>query len=255
MCYGASMSLEAMTWAFKQPLSGHAKVILLAIADHANDEGECWPSLARIAKKASVSERTAQRYMLELADQGYLSTAGRNAPDGRTMTKKYFLHMEGLKEQGGEGDSLTPYGDTSVTGEGDTVVTPYEPSDITLKPNKQGTRVPENFTPDASCYELATRLGVSEPQFQSAFDNFMDYWRGVPGAKGRKLDWQGTFRNSLRKFAEFSPKGKTHGTGPRKSPNSIANGLEMADAVIDEIERRQFAASQGGGGFYADALP
>jgi hypothetical protein len=31
---------------------------------------------------------------------------------------------------------------------------------------------------------------------------FHDYWKGVPGARGRKLDWPATFRNRVRELAE-----------------------------------------------------
>lgn len=30
-------------------------------------------------------------------------------------------------------------------------------------------------------------------------DCFADYWHAVPGAKGRKADWQGTWRNWIRR--------------------------------------------------------
>jgi hypothetical protein len=49
------------------------KMVLLVIADHANDEGtEAWPSQATIAKKASISIRTVQRAVNHLVEQGYL---------------------------------------------------------------------------------------------------------------------------------------------------------------------------------------
>lgn len=35
-------------------------------------------------------------------------------------------------------------------------------------------------------------------------DKFRDYWHGVAGAKGRKANWQATWRNFVR--AEFSPR-------------------------------------------------
>lgn len=33
---------------------------------------------------------------------------------------------------------------------------------------------------------------------EKLFDEFADYWRGVPGSKGRKLDWAATWRNRVR---------------------------------------------------------
>lgn len=34
------------------------------------------------------------------------------------------------------------------------------------------------------------------------FDAFGDYWRGIPGQRGVKLDWRGTWRNWVRKEAQ-----------------------------------------------------
>jgi hypothetical protein len=49
------------------------KMVLLVIADHANDEGtQSYPSQATIAKKASISVRTVQRAVNSLVSEGYI---------------------------------------------------------------------------------------------------------------------------------------------------------------------------------------
>lgn len=49
------------------------KMVLLVIADHANDEGtQSYPSQATIASKASLSVRTVQRAVNTLCAQGYI---------------------------------------------------------------------------------------------------------------------------------------------------------------------------------------
>jgi hypothetical protein len=35
---------------------------------------------------------------------------------------------------------------------------------------------------------------------------FVDYWTGIPGAKGRKVNWVGTWKNWLRREAERRPR-------------------------------------------------
>jgi hypothetical protein len=37
---------------------------------------------------------------------------------------------------------------------------------------------------------------------ERVFDTFVDYWRSVPGAKGRKVDWAATWRNWCRREGE-----------------------------------------------------
>ncbi len=48
------------------------KLVLLALADCANDEGLAWPSVATIAKKSGCNERTVQRNLRALEDAGLI---------------------------------------------------------------------------------------------------------------------------------------------------------------------------------------
>jgi hypothetical protein len=67
------MSIRLMSEVWRTDLPTVEKMVLLVIADHANDEGtEAWPSQATIAKKASVSIRTVQRAVNNLCKEGYL---------------------------------------------------------------------------------------------------------------------------------------------------------------------------------------
>lgn len=47
-------------------------VVMLALADYANDDGECWPSMAGIAQKARMTERGAQKILRRLEEAGWL---------------------------------------------------------------------------------------------------------------------------------------------------------------------------------------
>lgn len=47
-------------------------LILLALADFCNDDGECWPSVATIAAKARMTERGAQKIIARLVEIGWL---------------------------------------------------------------------------------------------------------------------------------------------------------------------------------------
>jgi hypothetical protein len=242
------MSIKSMTWAFSQPLSGNEKVVLLALADFADDDGKCWPSMPLIAEKSYLSVRTVQRIVLSLSDQGYLFFERRESGNGRPTSSLYRLIFDGdnLSPLGKNRNKLevtllSPYGDTVDTIHGDTVVTIYEPSiepSVEIPPKREGknsigSRIPENFIPNDVASKVAVDLNLSNPAFQSELDNFLDYWRSVPGAKGRKLDWQATFRVWLRKSVKF----KTgFGNGKRNERKSIA---DLADARLAEIESTQ----------------
>jgi hypothetical protein len=66
---------------------------------------------------------------------------------------------------------------------------------------REPTRLPESFVISERNYEWAYAAGLHEMDIHAATLEFCDYWRGVPGVKGKKLDWDGTWRNSVRMWA------------------------------------------------------
>lgn len=67
------MSIQIMTLVWKLNLPDSEKLALLALADNANDEGVCWPSMATLARKCSKSDRTVQRSIQSLEEKGHLT--------------------------------------------------------------------------------------------------------------------------------------------------------------------------------------
>ncbi|MBK6707558.1 MAG: helix-turn-helix domain-containing protein [Sphingomonadales bacterium] len=47
------MSIQIMTVVWELDLPDSEKLALLALADNANDEGYCWPSMATLARSAA----------------------------------------------------------------------------------------------------------------------------------------------------------------------------------------------------------
>jgi len=67
------MSIRLMSDVWRTNLPTTEKMVLLVIADHANDEGtQSYPSQATIAEKASISIRTVQRAVNTLVLEGYI---------------------------------------------------------------------------------------------------------------------------------------------------------------------------------------
>ena len=48
-------------------------MVLLALCDNANDEGECYPSVQTLAAKCSVSDRAVQMQLTKLEEMGYVA--------------------------------------------------------------------------------------------------------------------------------------------------------------------------------------
>ena len=53
-------------------LSSTQKLVLLSLADWANDEGLCWPSIDRLATKTSMAGRSVQRIIRDLESMGFV---------------------------------------------------------------------------------------------------------------------------------------------------------------------------------------
>jgi hypothetical protein len=71
------MSIALMTEAWKAELPSGRKLVLLSLCDNANDQGECYPSMATISKRCGMSERAAQGHVVELQKAGILTRIDR----------------------------------------------------------------------------------------------------------------------------------------------------------------------------------
>lgn len=141
------MSIKAITWVLDDcPASGTELLVMIALADYADESGVSWPSIATLARRARCSERTAQRAVRALEADG--SQIVRAIGGGRASTRYQITFnpvWESVSEDDETPDNLPPRqidtpdeGDTSATTAGshlshDTAVTP-EPS-----LNPQGT--------------------------------------------------------------------------------------------------------------------
>lgn len=87
----------------------------------------------------------------------------------------------------------------------------------------RSTRVPSDFTISDEMREWALKE-VPHVNVDKKLAEWIDYWSGVPGKAGFKLDWVSTWRNGMRKQEDFALR-------------DIAKG-----AVTERPKRRQFVA-------------
>lgn len=125
-----------MTWVmFESPAAGNDRLVLLVIADEADDEGgNAYPSVDRIALKARVNRATALRAIARLEAGGALLVL-RPEHRGRGRHNRYVVGM-GRDPLGlaGELGWPPPRLDPAVAAEwsqNDTIVVPPEPADPT----------------------------------------------------------------------------------------------------------------------------
>lgn len=159
----ARQSLKTLPDSVKAP----ARLALMLLADYADEQHASWPSINTMALEMGCSVRSVQRAIDLLEKHGLVMVESRQAKNGRQMSNRYFLAVDGLfvgcqydtpsiSGCEGEGDNLTPSEGDSLTGEGVTGdrgrVSPVSPLDSTnrtlpLNPTHSGERdshFPEN---------------------------------------------------------------------------------------------------------------
>lgn len=213
-----SMSLMAKAMGVKVGNSLR-KLVLIKLADNANDKGECWPSYQHIADQCECSKSAVRNHIDALEDMGLLKRENRvGVNNGKGNTSNvYYLNLD---------VTPMPPKSTGVCHE----IAPPMPSDGTPPMPPDGTRTSHSFEPVTEPDSLSARgqfiseaakrrIGISPngeipfpPAFKPSADhiaiasekginietellNFRDYHQ----ARGTKLiDWNSAFRVWLR---------------------------------------------------------
>ena len=89
------MSLEAMTWAWRQPVRGTKKLVLLYLADLADEEHLCWPGTARMSERCGVGRSAIFEALRSLEDDRFIARDARYRLDGSQRTNLYLLNVSG----------------------------------------------------------------------------------------------------------------------------------------------------------------
>ena len=213
---------------------GNALLLLLAIADFANDDGVAFPAVETLARKARVGESTAHRILRHLADAGELAI---EVGAGRKGTNLYrVVHAAGqqttLLPRGataGRGPESGPVPPATrrgakTTPEGVPPVTPEPGTEPSL--THQGARLEERASRPPTERELRAAT-------KAALDRLRAEW-----LKGRAAIRSDRFidRGALRGLEQRLAAGLARGTSER----------DLADAV------RELARKPTGSPWYVD---
>jgi len=85
-----------MSQVWELDIKQHQKMLLLSLADFANDNGVCWPSQDSLAKKCGKSDRAIRRTLRELEELHIINTVHRGITakqGGGRMTNIYFIQL------------------------------------------------------------------------------------------------------------------------------------------------------------------
>lgn len=158
------MSVKHLVYIFEdEELKGADRLMMLAIADYCDEQGSCYPSYKRLAKKCNVTRRTAIITVNRLQENGHLAIkqfAGIETAHGNTnrfymlkwrqengFDNGFLLQQEEQQEEQetGETDEDNSTSDTDNTLSSDTDNTPTSDTDNTLTVGNR--RLTQTLTP------------------------------------------------------------------------------------------------------------
>ena len=161
------MSFYLAGAAWRAKVAPTTKLVLLCLADTANDDGECWPSLQTIANKTGLTRRAVINHVNILCRAGFLTKTNRYKDNGEqtsSLLKIVAMPMAGSEQgspggvneihRGGEQGSLGVVNDVHPGSEPRSPEPIKEP--ISLEPIKE----PKDISPDKGRIHYENIAGI-----------------------------------------------------------------------------------------------
>jgi hypothetical protein len=219
-----------------------------------------YPSTSYLAEATGQDRKTVLANMRRLIESGYIEDSGDRAGSTRQVIV-YRLRMPveipadkspeiGTVANGAENGTCPKNGTVQTVPKTDgkspknglkqSQKRDTEPSDTSGTKSEErqqqprGTRLPERWRPSDPVVAWA-KSEFPNANLRLIFDEFVDYWHSVPGTRGRKLDWDATFRNRVREVASRGQRSiHATGIGSRK-----LSAVERVEAAVEERRRER----------------
>lgn len=196
------MSIKLMNIAWEMDLPLGQKMVLMALADRGNADGECWPGQADLAKMCSLSERALRDNIARLEKQGLLTVISRRV-NGRQGTAIYHLNLQSQPaESAACKSSSQPADDDNIRRQ----MTTFQPADDDIPYKKQPTiKQPTYKQPSTASSNARTQEQILWDHTRSMFTGIseeqMDEWE----AAFPKLDIDGELTR-IELWYQLNPK-------------------------------------------------
>lgn len=256
-----------------QGMSSAQKGVLISLADQANDDGVCWPSVGTISKRTCLSERAVQEALQWLQATGAVFREYKaNSSTVYTVMPARFDPAKApaprARTKGADGAPPAPSAPPAAGALGGAAGAPLgvqqahptpaagaPKSSLNRKGNHQGTIIvcadapkakpaarattlPADFQPDGTAEQIAREFGLDIVAEETAFSDYHS-------AKGTTFkDWQAGFRTWLRNANKFSQRAVGARGGP-VMPNK-QEALEARNRAVGDAWVAKMLAQQGG---------
>lgn len=203
------------------------KLVLIKLADNANDNGECWPSYQHIADQCEVSRSTVKSHIRALEDMGLLKREFRRKGE-LNQSNVFYLTLDNAQqippESGGAGAAPRTYHSFEPVNEPKNIM--FER--VRTKCEKSSGRHEET---DKAFEEIFWCAGMRKAGKKNAASAFRTQFR----------EWRKTTRGTASEFATMLAEdiacrnGKQFGFD-RLLPSSYLNGQRWNDEKPETIQ-------------------
>lgn len=217
------------------PTGATHRFVLIALADNANDDGECWPSVATISRKTGICVRSVRLSLRHLETEGWLKTQFSAARVGANKYQIIVLtpasHAPGIKcppASHAEHPGITCRPPQASHAAEPSSITINEPSlfgEDAPKPKKQTRKcqMPVGWVPNDRNVQDAHSKQFSDEEIEIESEKFRDYHTAKASVFA---DWDAAWRTWLgnaRKYAGSSGGGNSRiGSGTAAAFAAVA---------------------------------
>ncbi|HBX8243154.1 TPA: helix-turn-helix domain-containing protein [Klebsiella pneumoniae] len=211
------MSRAATDWAWGLEIKASQKLLMLSLADRADELHCCYPSIQRLVKDTGMDRKTIGKWINQMIEDGFISDTG----ERKGKTKQVRVLRLNIEVKEAQKRNSTKFGNNTKNGhetspildnkrsqnwDAESVIEPnIEPTlsargafiseaakrRIGISPNGE-IPFPPAFKPSADHIAIASDKGIN---IETELLNFRDYHQ----ARGTKLiDWNSAFRVWLR---------------------------------------------------------
>jgi hypothetical protein len=241
------MSIVAMNWAWQLRLKPTAKFVLMALADAADDDGFCWPSIPTLARKTCLDDRSVQRIIKFLKEGGLVQVNRRFRRDGSPTSNGYLLPLRL------NGDKLSPHlqilprdpvAPSPPSDGGSVTQTTKEHTNESKPPQPGADRVGEGssgliFPKQLSPKEIALALCRLEPLSPALGQELLDELAGRLNAFGVRGSPMGYLRSLIDRAeaGTFTPEVGIRVALAREREKELA-ALKQFDSLVRSQQQR-----------------
>ena len=198
------MSVQAITSALAMTgISSNEKYLLIVLANYADAEFRCWPSIKRLCDDTGMSERTVQRCFKALVEAGIIRRSERKRQDGSRTSDLLTLVFEGgvkLAPRGAKRDTGGRQSDAKAPSDwhpGGVTVAPLTTFEPTIEPSiEPSLNRAREFGEEFALFWSEYPMQIDEDDARKAYAlarkraSFETILRGLAHAKATSPRWR-----------------------------------------------------------------